>query len=133
MKRILKVKILQIIEKFFPGDASSKESTCQCRRCKRCRFDPWVGKISWRRKWRRKPTPVFLPRQFHGQSSLVGYSLWGCKESNTVEHSTVQKSLLRLMNTRLINHNQLSFYITSTIGEFKNNIKIASKNPKHMK
>ena len=94
----------------------------------RCGFDPWVGKISWRRK----PTPVFLPRKFHGQSSLVGYSLWGCKESDTVEHSTVQKSLLRLMNTRLINHNQLSFYIPSTITEFKNGIKIASKNPKHM-
>ena len=36
-----------------------KESACQCRRHKRCRFDPWVGKIPWRRKW--QPTPVFLP------------------------------------------------------------------------
>ena len=38
------------------------------------RFDPWVGKISWRREW--QPTPVFLPRESHGQSSLVGYSSW---------------------------------------------------------
>ena len=33
------------------GSASDKESTCQCRRCKRCRFNPWVGKIPWSRKW----------------------------------------------------------------------------------
>ena len=33
------------------------------------RFDPWVGKIPWRRKW--LPTPVFLPEEFHGQWSLV--------------------------------------------------------------
>ena len=34
----------------FPVDASGKESTCQCRRCKRRGFDPWVRKIPWRRK-----------------------------------------------------------------------------------
>ena len=40
------------------------------------RFDPWVGKMSWRRKW--QPTiPVFLPGKFHGQKTLVGYSPWG--------------------------------------------------------
>ena len=39
--------------------------------------DPWVGKIPWRRKW--QPTPVFLPRKYHGQRSLVGYSPWGRK------------------------------------------------------
>ena len=33
----------------FPSDAGSKEPSCQCSRRKRCRFDPWVGKISWRR------------------------------------------------------------------------------------
>ena len=38
---------------------------------KRCRFDPWVGKIPWRRAW--QPTPVFLPGEPHGQRSLVGY------------------------------------------------------------
>ena len=42
----------------FPGGASSKELTCQCRRHKRPVFDPWVGKIPWRRKW--QPTPVIL-------------------------------------------------------------------------
>ena len=39
---------------------------------KRCRFDHWVGKIPWRRKW--QPTPVFLPEESHGQRSLAGYS-----------------------------------------------------------
>ena len=32
----------------FPGGTSGKEPACQCRRCKRCRFDPWVGKIRWK-------------------------------------------------------------------------------------
>ena len=63
-----------------PGDASDEESTCQRRRSKRLRFDPWVGKIPWRRAW--QPTPVFLPGEFHGQKSLVGYSPWGHKESD---------------------------------------------------
>ena len=50
---------------------SGKESTCQCRRCE---LDPWIRKISWRRKW--QPTPVFLPGKSHGQRSLAGYSPW---------------------------------------------------------
>ena len=44
------------------------------------RFNAWVGKIPWRRKW--QPTPVFLPQKSHGQRNLVGYSPWGCKMSN---------------------------------------------------
>ena len=36
------------------------------------KFNPWVRKISWRRAW--QPTPVFLPRELHGQRSLAGYS-----------------------------------------------------------
>ena len=61
----------------LPGGASDKESTCQHRKCKRCQFDPWVGKILWRRKW--QPAPIFLPGKFHGQKSLVGYSPWSRK------------------------------------------------------
>ena len=38
----------------------------------RPKFDSWVGKISWRRTW--QSTPVFLPGEYHGQRSLVGYS-----------------------------------------------------------
>ena len=62
---------------------SGKESACQCRRCKRCGFDFWVGKIPWRKKWQH--TPVFLPGKFHGQRSLVGYSPWGHKELGMIE------------------------------------------------
>ena len=51
--------------------------------CRRHGFEHWVGKIPWRRKW--QPTPVFLPGKFHGQRSLAGYSLWGCKELNMTE------------------------------------------------
>ena len=69
--------------KGFPGGASGREPACQCRRHKRCRFDTWVRKISWRREW--QPTPVFLPAKSHGQRSLAGYSLWGCKELDTTE------------------------------------------------
>ena len=47
------------------------------------RFNPWVGKIPWRRKW--QPTLVLLPGKSHGQRSLVGYSPWGHKESDTTE------------------------------------------------
>ena len=57
----------------FPGGDSGKEPTCQCRRHKRHGFDPWVGKIPWRRAW--QPTPVFLPEESNGQRSLVGYGL----------------------------------------------------------
>ena len=48
------------------------DPACQCKRCKRCRFDSWVGKIPWRRTWH--STPVFLPRKSHRQKNLVGYS-----------------------------------------------------------
>uniref|UniRef100_A0AC11DZ86 Serine/threonine kinase 39 n=1 Tax=Ovis aries TaxID=9940 RepID=A0AC11DZ86_SHEEP len=54
-----------------------------CLQCRRPGFNPWVGKISWRRKW--QPTPVFLSGKSHGRRSLVGYSTWGCKESDTTE------------------------------------------------
>ena len=54
-----------------------------CLQCGRPGLDPWVGKILWRRKW--QPTPVLLPGKSHGQRSLVGYSPWGRKESDTTE------------------------------------------------
>ena len=59
------------------GRNSGKEPACQCRRCKRHRFNPWVGKIPWRRVV--QPTLVFLPGKSHGQRSLAGYSPWGCR------------------------------------------------------
>ena len=55
---------LNFFESCYIGGASGEEPTCQCRSRKRRRFDPWVGKIPWRREW--QPTPVFLS----------GESLW---------------------------------------------------------
>ena len=66
----------------FPGGSTSNKHTCQCRRHK---FDPWIRKIHWRRKW--QSTPVFLPGKFHGHRSLVDFSPWGHKESDKTEHT----------------------------------------------
>ena len=67
----------------FLGGVSGKEPACQCRRHKRCKFDPWVGRIPWRRAWH--PILVFLPGESHGQRRLVGYSPWFSKELNMTE------------------------------------------------
>ena len=67
----------------FPDGAVVKNPLCQCRRHKRHRFDSWVRKIPWSRKW--QPAPVFLPGKSHGARRLAGYSLWGHKESDTTK------------------------------------------------
>ena len=61
----------------LPKRFSGKESACQCRRLK---FDPYIRKILWRRKW--QSSSVSLPGKSHGQRCLAGYSLWACKESD---------------------------------------------------
>ena len=67
----------------LPVGTSGKEPACQCKRHKRCRLNPWVGEISWRRAW--QSCPVFLPGESHGQKSMVGYSPQGHKESYMTE------------------------------------------------
>ena len=62
---------------------SGEESACQCRRHW---FDPWIGKISWKRKW--QPTPVVLPGKSHGQRNVASCSPWGWKR---VGHNWVTK------------------------------------------
>ena len=62
------------------GGATGQEHTCQCRKGM---FDPWIGKMLWRRKW--QPTPVFLLGKYHGQRNLIGYSPWGHKQADTTE------------------------------------------------
>ena len=56
-----------------------KEPTCQGRRQKRRGFDPWVGKIPWRRAW--QPSLVFLPVESRGQRNLVDYSPRGSQRT----------------------------------------------------
>ena len=72
--------IIVTLGKEFPGDLDGKASVYNAGNPG---WDPWVGKIPWRRKW--QSTPVLLPGKSHGQRSLVGYSPWGHKESDTTE------------------------------------------------
>ena len=65
---------------------ASQRAVKNLAECRRRGLYPWVRKIPWRSTW--QPTPVFLPGEFHGQKILVGYSPWGCKESDMTEHST---------------------------------------------
>ena len=98
--------------------------------CGRPGFNPWVRKISWRRKWH--PTPVFLPGKSHGRRSLVGYSPWGQKESDTTEwlHSLTEfylvKFCLALMASQIwgscINSKISTFFFPSN---GLNNLRIA--------
>ena len=66
----------------FSDGTSGKEFSCQGKRHK---FDLWVGKIPWSRKW--QPSSVFLHGKFPGQRSLLGHSLWGHKEADMTEHA----------------------------------------------
>ena len=66
--------------KGFPVGSDSKSIWLQCRKP---RLNPWVRKTPWRRKW--QLTPVFLPGKSHGWRSLVGYSPWGRRESDSTE------------------------------------------------
>ena len=54
-----------------------------CLQCRRLGFDPWAGKIPWRKEW--QPAPVFLPEEFHGRRCLVDYRPWGHKGSDTTK------------------------------------------------
>ena len=70
-----------------------KNLPANARDIKRCRFDPWIGRIPRRREW--QSTPAFLPGESHGQRSLVNSSPWRRKESDTIEtteqaHTTAQ-------------------------------------------
>ena len=89
---VSKMRVVKVLG--LPKWCSGKEYACQCRRCWRCRFNPWIRKIPWWRKW--QPTPLFLLGKFYGQRSLAVYNPWGHKESNTTEH-TQQKYLPRFI------------------------------------
>ena len=73
----------------FPGSCGGKESTCQAGD---------AGSIRGLGRGRkRQPTPVPLPGKSHGQRSLVGYSPWGRKESDTTERLSTQPTAKRVL------------------------------------
>ena len=72
------------LERDLPRWYSGKEFAYQFRIHKRCTFNPWVRKIPWSRKW--QPDPIFLPGKPHGQRSLLVYSPWAPRQSDTTEH-----------------------------------------------
>ena len=73
-----------------PGDTSGKEPTCRCRRCKRLGFNPWVGKIAWRKAC--QPSPVFMPGKYVDRGGLratvhgVTKSRTRLKQVSTTQH-----------------------------------------------
>ena len=89
----IKIKWIHSIDLGFPGGSAVKKKKI-CLQYRRCSFDPWIGKILWRRKW--QPTPVFLPGKSHGQRSLGGYSPWGCKK---VRHDSATTTTLIYPNS----------------------------------
>ena len=94
---------------FYWVPASGKEPTCQCRRRKRLEFDPWVGKIPWRRAW--QPTPVCLPGESHGRRSLEGYSPWSRRvghDCRDLAHTVIFVLLLLLRVSALCHFWSLS-------------------------
>ena len=66
----------------LPWWLSGKESVWQSRIHRRCRFNPWAGKIPWRRKW--QPIPIFFPGKSHVQRSPAVYRSMG---SQGVRHN----------------------------------------------
>ena len=71
----------------LPSWLSGKEPACQCKRDRRWRFSPWVGKIPWRRKW--QPIPVFLP------GSPVDRGAWlQFMELHRIRHDWVTKHIM---------------------------------------
>ena len=69
----------------FPGGAVVKSPPANAGDARGAGSIPGLGRSPWTRKW--QPTPIFLPGKLHGQRSLVGYSTWGCNESDRTEHT----------------------------------------------
>ena len=78
-----KIAIVVLFCFWYNLDFPVSDGKSVCLQCGRPGFDPWVGKIPWRRQW--QSTPVLWPGKSHGRRSLVGYSPWGHKESDTTE------------------------------------------------
>ena len=100
--------------KGFPGGSDGKRV---CLQCGRPGFNPWAGKIPWRRKWQH--TPVFLPRKSHGWRNLAGYSPWSHKESDMTEwlHFLSFLWTTRRSNQSILNEINLNIHWTDAEAE----------------
>ena len=95
----------------FPDSSVVKNLPAKCSRCE---FNPWVGKIPWRRKW--QPTPVSLSGKFHGQKSLAGYSPWGRKRAGRDLVTQQQDGVsLSTWNNRLVPNRKRSTYVVTLL------------------
>ena len=86
--------------KGLPGGTSGKESACWSRRGKTCQFNPWIGKIPWRRAL--QPIPVFLPGEFHEKRSLAGYSPWGNKQLDLTEVTKDESKIIKIFHRQFL-------------------------------
>ena len=82
----LLVDICWLDEGGLPWWLSGKESACKAGD-----LGLTLGEIPWLRKL--QPTPVFLTQKSHGQRSMVGYSSWGCKESDTTNSNKMNEDI----------------------------------------
>ena len=89
----------------LPWWLSGKEHSCQCRTHRQHRFNPWVGKMPWRRAWQH--TPVLLPGKSHAQRMLVDYS-----QSVTTESLKNKKNNIRHTSSHFLLRNPLACFIT---------------------
>ena len=89
-------------------------------------FNPWIGKIPWKRKW--QPTPVFLPGKSHGWRSLAGYSAWGPKESDMTEWLTLSVLCLAIQALSIYSHIRNELVTTTwVLSEFKESWEFCAK------
>ena len=85
----------------LPRWCSGKEPICQCKRCRRLGFHPWVPKILWKRAF-----PLFLPGKLRGQRSLVGYSPWDGRVRHdwVIEHTGTHACMHTHTHTHILIH-----------------------------
>ena len=98
----------------FTGGTSGKEPTCQFRKHKTLGFDPWVGKVPWRRA--QQPTPVFWPGESHRQRSLTGMKFTDCSSLKSFFFKNKQKNTTFLDKIHV--DKQFSVYAKKSLGKF---------------
>ena len=94
---------------------SGKESTCQCKRHRRCEFDPWVGKIPWRRKWQLQYScqDNLMDRGAWGSSVPCSHSPWGFQELHMSQH--IQGIMMAIKYQQLWYLQKVYFGVSGTI------------------